>query len=167
MTPVTPAFPTVGRDPVPARSPAALPVHCAMVALDIAAFVSRRRNDVQAHLRQVLYKIAEESCHVVGVPWEHCHIEDRGDGFLLIAPAAVGADALLDQLAVHLRAGLRHHNKLASADARFGVRMAVHAGYVQLDSHGASGNAVLHLFRLLDSPEFKEARTEQWNEKVR
>jgi DNA-binding CsgD family transcriptional regulator len=157
MTLVTPSFRAKPASPLDEPSAPALPAHCAMFALDIAAFGTRRRNDVQAHLRRALYSITEDACHAIGIPWKLCHHEDRGDGLLFIAPAGIGADALIGYLVAHLRAELRRHNRLASAAARFRIRMAVHAGYVQLDDHGVSGNAPLHLFRILEATEFKGA----------
>lgn len=160
MAPVT-ALPRAAALAASTRERFALtpPVHCAMFALDIAAFGSRRRADVQTHLREALYQITQDSCRAAGIPWDLCHHEDRGDGLLFIAPADIGAEALFDPLVAHLRAGLRRYHTLASPDAAFRVRMAVHAGYIHQDTHGASGNALIHLFRLLDAPEFKAAMT--------
>jgi hypothetical protein len=133
--------------------------HCAMFAVDIVAFGSRHDEDVQQHLREALYRIVEEACRIAGLPQAICHREDRGDGLFLIAPSCVSAEVILDPLASHLRAGLRRHNKLASVSAKIQLRMAVHAGQVRFDPHGASGRALIHLFRLLDAPEFKNSFT--------
>lgn len=127
-----------------------------MLATDIVAF-GTRHDEVQAHLRQVMYQISEEACRAAGLPWVICHQEDRGDGLVLIAPACVSAEILIDPLVPHMRAGIRRHNKLASPAAQIRMRMAIHAGYVRLDSHGATGSAVLHLFRLLHADQFKTA----------
>lgn len=132
------------------------PQHCAMFAVDIAAF-SRYAPDVQFHLRSALYQIIRNGCDTSGVPWEACHHEDRGDGILLIAPADVGVKRFLDSLVAEIRTRVRAYNKLASVAAQLDLRMAIHAGYVNLDGHGASGSAVIHLFRMLDAPALKEA----------
>ncbi|MBX6765549.1 MAG: hypothetical protein IRY90_00045, partial [Actinomadura rubrobrunea] len=36
------------------------------------------------------------------------------------------------------------------------LRLAVHVGQVHPDAHGVAGPALVHLFRLLDAPAFKE-----------
>lgn len=130
------------------------PRHCAMFAVDIAAF-SQCAHDLQFHLRAALYRIIQDACEAGGVPWDGCRHEDRGDGILLIAPAEVGVRRLLDALVAEIRTRLRTYNKLASVAAQLRLRMAVHAGYVDFDEHGASGAAVIHLFRMLEAPALK------------
>lgn len=142
------------RDPTEPHAVGMDPKHCALVAIDIAAF-GQRAPDVQIHLRSGLYGIVPTACDAVGVPWDGCRHEDRGDGILLIAPAEVGVRRLLDSLVAEIRTRLRTYNKLASVAAQLRLRMAVHAGYVDLDEHGASGSAVIHLFRLLEAPALK------------
>jgi len=129
------------------------PVHCAMLAVDIASFGSRDPG-TQRHLRGSLYRIVEDACGAAGLPWPICHHEDRGDGILLIAPPDVSAE-LLDPAAAHLRAGLRRHNDLTSNTAKIQLRMAIHAGYIRGDRDGFSGRDLIHLFRLIDAPQFK------------
>lgn len=128
-----------------------------MLATDIAAFGSRRDDDVQQHLRETHYRIIDNASRNVGLPEEICHREDRGDGILMIAPPCVSAELLLDPFVSHVRAGVRRHNRLASAPARIQLKMAVHAGQVHFDAHGVSGQALIHLFRLLEAREVKKA----------
>lgn len=130
------------------------PRHCSMFAVDIASF-SQRDPDLQTHLRAALYAIIEDACRAAGVPWEHSHHEDRGDGIVLITSGDTSVKIMLDSLIIHIRRGLRAHNKVASAAAQIRLRMAVHAGFVNFDVHGASGPAIIHLFRLLDAPALK------------
>lgn len=129
------------------------PVHCAMLAVDIAGFSSRDPG-TQQHLHAGLYRIVQDACNTAGVPWRICHHEDRGDGILVIAPAGVSPE-LLDSIAAHLCAGVRRYNKLANPGAKIRLRMALHAGYVRRDDEGVSGPDVIHLFRLLDAPQLK------------
>jgi hypothetical protein len=134
------------------------PQHRGMFALDIASF-SRRDPDLQLYLRTTLYHIAEESCAAAGICWANCYREDRGDGFLVITPAELSIDNLLNGFVTNLRTSLRKNNKVASASAQLALRMAIHAGYVYLDDHGAAGTAVTHLTRLLDAPAFRAGLT--------
>jgi hypothetical protein len=133
------------------REDATDPTHCGMLALDIRAF-SQRASDLQVFLRKSLYQLAEDACRASGVPWDDCHVEDRGDGLLLIAPPDVSVTTLLDPLIARIHSALRRHNRTASTAAELRLRIAVHAGYVRYDPHGATGPHVIHLFRLLDAP---------------
>jgi hypothetical protein len=126
-----------------------------MFAVDIASFGSRRDPDVQRYLRASVHGIVREACRAAGVGWDDCHHEDRGDGLFVIAGPEAGIDVLLEPLVVQLLAGVRRHNKLAGREAQIQLRVAVHAGYLQLDDHGATGVALTHLFRLLDAGPLK------------
>jgi hypothetical protein len=139
-------------------SPATDPTYCGMVTIDIAAF-SGRDPDVQVHVRDALYRMTEAACVTSGVPWDRCHVEDRGDGLLLIAPPDVSVKTLLDPLIAQLLSRLRVYEKTASAAAALRLRVAVHAGYVRYDAHGATGPHVIHLFRLVDAPSVKTELT--------
>lgn len=152
---------TITMPPGPWTSPAPTSStrYRAMLALDITAFGARTDPDLQRYLREALYRITENACHVAGVPPAICHSEDRGDGILLIAPPCISAETLLDPLSSHLRAGVRRHNKIASTEAAIRLRAAVHAGQVSIDPKGASGPALIHLFRLLEAPQVKRAFT--------
>jgi DNA-binding CsgD family transcriptional regulator len=101
--------------------------------------------------------VVDHACQIAGLPEAVCHREDRGDGLFLIPPPCVSAEILLDTVANHLRAGLRRHNRLSSAQAQIRLRMAVHAGEVQFDANGVSGTALVRLFRILNAEEFKDA----------
>lgn len=130
------------------------PVHCAMLTLDIAGF-GQRDADTQRHCHDSLYRIVEAACEHANLSWSRCHHEDRGDGILLIAPPTISAE-LLDPIAAHLHAGLRHHNKHTNSSAAIKLRMAVHAGYVRHERDAVVGSELTHLFRLIDSAQFKK-----------
>ena len=140
---------------IPAARPAtAQRQHRAMFAVDIAGFSSREPH-LQMYLRRVLYRIVPDACDLVGLPWDGCYHEDRGDGILVIAQTGADFDLLLNPLATRIGTALREHNRAASGPARLHLRMSVHAGYVQCDDHGVGGADVIHLFRLLDAPALK------------
>lgn len=134
------------------------PTHCGMITIDIAAF-SGRDPDIQVFLRASVYRMAREACAAGDIAWEKCHVEDRGDGLLLIAPPDVSVRTLLDPLIMRFRSALRAHNRRANAAAELRLRIAVHAGYVRYDAHGATGPHVIHLFRLVDAPSVKSEFT--------
>ncbi|MEU6037582.1 hypothetical protein ABZ801_19445 [Actinomadura sp. NPDC047616] len=129
-------------------------LHRAVVAVDVIGF-GRRVPALHPHLRAALYHVTETAFASVGLPLHLCDHEDRGDGILVIAPPDAGIEALLCHLPAHLHAALRHHNQMSARAARLRLRLAVNAGYVHLDRHGAGGRALVHLHRLLDAPAFK------------
>ncbi|MBW8485523.1 hypothetical protein [Actinomadura parmotrematis] len=129
-----------------------------LLATDIVGFGARHRDDrIALHLRRAMYTALAEALAMTGLILADCHHEDRGDGALVVAPAAWPAALLLDPLAHHLTASLRALNALAGDAARLRLRVAVHAGLVQRDQHGLAGRALVDLFRLLEAPAFKEA----------
>jgi class 3 adenylate cyclase len=164
---ITSAYPPLGLhtlrplDPLPAEFPSPITEargELALTAVDIVAFGDLRRDDeVQLHLRQTLYDLLADAFALTRLPWQACYREDRGDGALVVAPPEVEPTDLLDPLAHHLTALLRRSNKLASDTARLRLRLAVHTGRVLRDEHGLAGQALVHLFRLLEAPAFKQA----------
>lgn len=131
-----------------------------MFAVDIASFSSRRDPAVQRHLRGSVHRIVREASRAVGLRWDACHHEDRGDGLYVIAAPETSIDDLLGPLTVQLLAGVRRHNRLANQETRIRLRVAVNAGYIQFDEHGATGLALTHLFRLLDAGPLKDKLAE-------
>ncbi|GAA1562515.1 hypothetical protein GCM10009678_51890 [Actinomadura kijaniata] len=153
---------TVPNAASPVASPAFPPVqdrvYTSVLAVDIVAFGDRGRDDgIRRHLRERLYAHLREVFAMTRLPWEPSHREDRGDGVLVVLPPRVPFPLLLDPLAHHLHAVLRHGNRMASDAARMRLRLAVHAGFVQRDDHGVVSEAVNHLFRLLDSAPLRAA----------
>jgi len=143
--------------PSEAPFPRPYALHCGMFSVDIASFSSRCDPAVQRHLRDAVHRIVRNACQAVDLDWDACHHEDRGDGLFVIAPPEASVEVILGPLVTRVVSGVREHNKLTSRAAQINLRMAVHAGYVHLDDHGATGMALIHLFRLLDAPMLKAA----------
>jgi hypothetical protein len=127
-------------------------LHHGLAAFDVTAFGRHRDPHLQLDLRSRLHTIVRRNARAVGLRWERCHKEDRGDGLYFVAPPDTSVETLVGPLWAHLDADLRRANRMASAPAQLRVRMAVHAGYVHFDAHGATGASLTHLFRLLDTP---------------
>ncbi|MFG2000453.1 hypothetical protein ACGFNU_15025 [Spirillospora sp. NPDC048911] len=128
------------------------------MAVDIAGFGdARRAADVQLYLRRSMYQILDGAFNATGLDRTSSHLEDRGDGVLVVLPPTVPPEVLLDPLTVHMVSLLRQHNRRHSAGAQLRLRMAVHAGRIHADEHGVSGRAVIDLFRLLDGAAFRRA----------
>jgi hypothetical protein len=131
--------------------------HCAILAVDVAGFTDPKRDDeVQLAVRDALYRLLIAAFDSVGIGWDGCSHEDRGDGALVIVPLHMPTAVLADPLLDHVRAGLRRHNRLSSDAVRIRLRVAVHIGEVHHDRYGFVGTAVNHLFRLLNAPVLKD-----------
>jgi hypothetical protein len=92
-----------------------------------------------------------------GIPWNTCHVEDRGDGAMILVSPGYPKLWLVDQWPSRLLAGLRAYNAVHALEARMQLRAAFHAGEVYLDSDGAVSPALNHAFRILDAKPAKVA----------
>lgn len=141
----------------PAVQPAGGQV-CTMFACDIADFTRPDRDDeIQLHLRRVLYDMLRDAFTGSGVPWEHCEYHDRGDGALVILPPGTPAQAVIDPLPERLAGLIRRHNRIVREPARMQLRTAVNIGPVYRDDHGIAGEGVNLLCRMLDTWELRRA----------
>jgi hypothetical protein len=127
------------------------------VAADVVGFGGQRRSpQIQTYVRDSLYKMFENALKDSGVDVARCYSEDRGDGLVAAIPPEVPTDWLIHPFAEYLRAGLRLHNQVSSELAQLRLRVAVHGARAWADSHGLVGDSVIHVFRLLDAPAFKQ-----------
>ncbi|WP_019635105.1 hypothetical protein [Actinomadura atramentaria] len=133
-------------------------IHTTVLATDITAFGDRRRDDeTHRHLRAIMYTLMSEAFAMTDLPWWRSVRDDRGDGTLIITPPGIPPALFLDPLAHHLTALLRRTNRTANDVGRLRLRLAVSAGHIQHDGGGFIGRPLIHLFRLLDAPAFKDA----------
>lgn len=147
MSEITPATPAIGKSQ-----------HCVLFAVDIAQFSHSGRDDeVQLAVREALYRLLTESFKDSGISWNSCLHEDRGDGAIVVIPAHMPTITVVDQLVEQIRIRLRRYNRLSSPVAQVRLRLAVHIGEVHRDGHGLAGKAVIHLFRILDAPDLRQA----------
>ncbi|MEV0667408.1 hypothetical protein ACIBI3_37735 [Actinomadura luteofluorescens] len=124
--------------------------------MDIIGF-GRRDSATQSYLRAALYGCMTGAFIEIGLPLSSCHIGDRGDGILVVAGIDISPELLLRPLATELHARIQQHNAMSIPAAEIRMRTAVNGGYVQMDTHGVSGKAVVHLYRMLDAPPYKSA----------
>lgn len=133
-------------------------VHRTVLAVDVEGFGGLRRTNVDRQtVRDALYEILRTSFALSGIPMAMCRIEDRGDGVLVLAQPEIPKALFVESLPEHLTTALREHNIAHSAPARIRLRMALHAGEMRLDDHGATGTSLNQTFRLLDAQELKSA----------
>jgi hypothetical protein len=133
-------------------------VHRSIVVVDIEGFGDERRtNWHQVAVRDGLYRAMHEAFDHAGIPWSDCDHEDRGDGVFVLVPPEVPKGLLVEVLPLALVAALGRHNGTHKAQEQIRLRMALHAGEVSYDGHGATAAAVNLAFRLLDADTLKTA----------
>src|SRR5215471_17268303 len=134
-----------------------LAVHRTIVAVDVEGFGARHRtNRNQVAVRDGLYRAVQEAFQQAGISWaDHDH-EDRGDGMLILVGSEVPKSLLVETLPSALISALRRHNSAHRDAERIRLRMALHAGEVNYDMHGATAASINLTFRLLESDPAKE-----------
>ena len=133
-------------------------VHRSIVVVDVEGFGDERRtNRHQVAVRDGLYRAMQEAFDHAGIPWADCDHEDRGDGVFVLIPAEVPKGLLVELLPSALVRALHRHNGTHQDPERIRLRMALHAGEVSYDVHGATATAVNLAFRLLDAGALKAA----------
>ena len=139
------------------------PRYRTIMAVDIEGS-TRRSDPVKAELRRVLYRLLEEAFNRAGIVegYREPYV-DRGDGMLVLVHPLdeVPKTLLLHPVVPILSALLAEYNAepviAPGGDRRIRVRVVVHAGEVHNDGRGNFGEALDVAFRLLDSPEAREA----------
>jgi len=135
-----------------------LPVHRAVLFVDVEGFGDRRRTHPhQVAVRRGVYGALTRAFARAGVRLEDCYHEDRGDGVLVLVPSEVPKNLLVTDVPPELAAALAEHNEAHEIPARIRLRLAVHAGEIQHDDHGVAGTAITVACRLLEAEPVKRA----------
>jgi hypothetical protein len=129
---------------------------CSIFVVDVVGF-GGRPNDVQRFMRDALYRMLREAFKCSKVHWDACRHEDRGDGIFIVIPAKFPTIYIVEPLLDRLHARLRFHNKMSRDSACIQLRAALHAGHVQSDNAGISGENVVHAFRLVEALPLRRA----------
>ena len=133
-------------------------VHRTIVAVDIEGFGDRcRTNRNQVAVRDGLYRAMREAFGQAGIPWADRDHEDRGDGIFILVGPEVPKSVFAESLPAALVSALGLHNDTHPDPERIRLRMALHAGEVHLDEHGATAASVNLAFRLLECGPVKAA----------
>ena len=133
-------------------------VHRTIVIVDVEGFGDpRRTNRQQVEVRDGLYQAMRDAFSSAGIPWGSCDHEDRGDGIFILVPAEVPKSLIVESLPPALVAALQDHNGRHPSQQPVRLRMALNAGEVNYDEHGATSKSVNLAFRLLDAPQLKAA----------
>ena len=135
-----------------------LAVHRTIVAVDVEGFGNlHRTNRNQVAVRDGLYRAMQEACHQAGIPWADLDHEDRGDGMFILVSPGVPKSLFVESLPPALVRTLRRHNSVHPESERIRLRMALHAGEVNYDEHGATSASINLTFRLLEAQPLKDA----------
>ena len=127
-----------------------------ILLIDIVGFSSPHRTDANREVvHEAMYEITRRACARAGIPWPHCHLEDRGDGILLVLPLRIPAGNALSPFLLPLAELLQEHNRQATEGTRIQLRAALHTGPVKSLPHGVTGEAIIHTARLIDAPPAK------------
>jgi len=133
-------------------------VHRMILVADVEGFGdSRRVGPDQIAVREGMYGAFEQALHDAGVSWQACEKEDRGDGLFALIPADTEKGLLAESFPLWLADAVRAHNAAHKPEERFRLRMALHAGEIRFDDHGATGAALNLTFRLVDAAPVKSA----------
>jgi class 3 adenylate cyclase len=133
-----------------------LAVHRTIVVVDVEGFGDpRRTNRNQVAVRNGLYRVMQDAFHHAGIPWADDDHEDRGDGIIVLASAEVPKSLFVESLPSALVMFIRTHNESHPHEERIRLRMALHAGEINFDEHGATGASINLAFRLLEAAELK------------
>jgi hypothetical protein len=135
------------------------PRHYTIFCVDMVDSTKRPTDWHRRVARSGMYRALRRAFVRARLPWHlrwRRHLEDRGDGALILVSAAVPSARALQALP-HLARELAAHNATTNAGAHIRLRVVLHAGEVAHDPYGVSGKAVDDAFRLLDAPEFKAA----------
>jgi hypothetical protein len=143
--------------PYPTAAPSRLSgTYCPVLFFDIAAFAHPQRdNDIQMFARDGLYRILRRTFDQIGLPEAAYYRQDYGDGVLAVIPPTTAIDTVAG-LPTWLHLEIRRYNKCASPAARIQLRAALHIGPIYWDSHGVSGEALVHAARLIDAQPVKD-----------
>jgi tetratricopeptide (TPR) repeat protein len=133
-------------------------VHRTMVLVDVEGFGDQRRTlPHQLATREGLYRIVTQALEAAGVPWDACYREDRGDGVIILVPPQYPKAPLVEVLPEALARAIRAHNNTSHHAQHVRLRLAIHAGEVAFDQHGATSTSLTTACRLLDALPVKKA----------
>ncbi len=127
-----------------------------IVVIDVERF-STRTNTEQLAIREGMYRAVEVAFTSADIPWTTCHVEDRGDGMMILISSDVPKLRLFERLPDLLNNELRAHNARVRDEVRIRLRIAIHAGEVYEDRQGVVADAVNQTFRLVATPLLKAA----------
>ena len=130
------------------------PEYWSIVVIDMAG--SGRWDDrAQLRARAALDEMVRAAFRTADIVWHTLVVEYRGDGMIILIPAAVSKVDIFDPVVTSLSAALREYNSMTAPQIR--LRVAVHAGEVLRGRFGWVGTDLNLTCRLVDSqPLYRE-----------
>lgn len=133
-------------------------VHRTFLVVDIESFGDRRRtNHNQLAIREGLYLVVREAFRYAEIPWIDQYHEDRGDGLFVLVVPEVPKSVFVELLPYLLLNALTLYNRSHEEAEQIRLRMALHAGEVNFDEHGATSSSLNFTFRLIASESLKKS----------
>jgi hypothetical protein len=133
-------------------------MHQTILVVDVEEYGDwRRSNENQVAVRDGMYQALRLTFDDVGIPWDDCYQEDRGDGLFVLAPSGIQKGLFSVSLPLKLADRLHAHNKAHEPEEGIRLRMALHAGEISSDDHGVVGTALNQAFRLIEADQLKIA----------
>jgi Effector-associated domain 2 len=129
-----------------------------ILVVDVEKFSDHVRSDRQRVIvHDGLYDALIRAFRAAGIRWDDCGHEDRGDGVMVLAPPSVPKVLFSEALPGRLADELQRHNAARRPEEQIRLRMALNAGEVFINEHGAVSSELNTTFRLLDAGQLKEA----------
>ena len=133
-----------------------VPTVHAVLVVDIESY-GPRPNPFQASLRRAMYDVLREACADAGMDWESIVHLDRGDGVILLVPAATSIVTVAGPFLRDLDAVLAEKAAMFSRAHRMRLRVGLHQGLCQRDDTGWMGEAINTACRLVDAQPLRDA----------
>jgi hypothetical protein len=85
--------------------------HRTILVVDVERFGDRRQTNAnQVAVRDGMYGALRQTFGDVGISWDECRQEDRGDGIFFLAPPAIHKGLFVESFAQYLVKAPREHN---------------------------------------------------------
>ncbi|MET9293242.1 hypothetical protein [Streptomyces sp. NPDC003077] len=129
------------------------------LAVDVEGY-SRRHNTHMARIQRDLSRAVRAACAYASVDWHRCGRQVAGDGYLIILPPGIDEPATVARMVEGLVFALHTANSDEERPVDIGatrMRASLHQGLIQVGPSGFVGQAVVALFRILDSAELRRA----------
>ena len=129
-----------------------------ILVVDVEKFSDHVRSDRQRVIvHDGLYDALIGAFRAAGIRWDDCDHEDRGDGVMILAPPSIPKALFSEALPGRLADELQRHNTAHRPEEQIRLRMALNAGEVFINAHGAVSSELNTTFRLLDAGQLKAA----------
>jgi hypothetical protein len=127
-----------------------------LMACDVTGYGSGD-DQLQEAMQDGLINVLDEAATGAGLVRSEWDRNSTGDGELALLPATESEPRVVDDFVRELTAGLARHNRHLATSARLRLRVAIHFGVAYPASNGYSGQGVVAVARLLDSPPIRVA----------